>query len=123
MDRGTWWAAVILEPKKIKSVTLSSFCPYICHEEMRLDALILVFGTFSFKSIFSLSSFTLIKRLFCSSSLSAIRVVLPAYLKLLIFLPAILIPACDSSGPAFHMRYSVYKNLRSWHRVSSLHGK
>ena len=36
----------------------------------------------SFKSTFSLSSFTFIKRLFSSSSLSAIRVVSSAYLKL-----------------------------------------
>ena len=32
-----------------------------------------------------------------------------AYLKLLIFLPAILIPACVSSSPAFLMMYSAYK--------------
>ena len=32
-----------------------------------------------------------------------------AYLKLLIFLPAILIPACASSSSAFHMMYSTYK--------------
>ena len=32
-----------------------------------------------------------------------------AYLRLLIFLPAILIPACDSSNPAFLMMDSVYK--------------
>ena len=38
------------------------------------------------------SSFTFIKRLLSSSSLSAIRVVSSAYLKLLVFLPAILIP-------------------------------
>ena len=47
----------------------------------------------SFKPAFSLSSFAFIKRLFVSSSLSAIRVVSSAYLRLLIFLPAILIPA------------------------------
>ena len=41
------------------------------------------------------------KRLFSSSSLSAIRVVSSAYLRLLIFLPAILIPACASSCPVF----------------------
>ena len=52
------------------------------------------------KPSFSLSSFTFIKRLFNSSSLSAIRVVSSAYLKLLIFLPAVLIPACASSSPA-----------------------
>ena len=46
---------------------------------------------------FSLSSLTFIKRHFSSSSLSTIRVVSSAYLRLLIFLPAILIPACVSS--------------------------
>ena len=40
---------------------------------------------------------------------SAIRVLLSAYLRLLIFLPAILLPACDSSNPAFHMMYPPYK--------------
>ena len=40
----------------------------------------------SFKPTFSLSSFTFIKRLFSSSSLSAIRVVSSVYLRLLIFL-------------------------------------
>ena len=46
----------------------------------------------SFKPAFSLSSFTFIKRLFSSSSLSAIKVVSSAYLRLLIFLLVILIP-------------------------------
>ena len=70
---------------------------------------------------FSLSSFTFIKRLFSSSSLYAIRVVSSAYLRLLIFLPAILIPACASSSPAFLMMYSAYKlnkqgdNIQPWH--------
>src|SRR5574337_7314 len=63
----------------------------------------------SFKPTFSLSSFTFIKRLFSSSLLSAIRVVSSAYLRLLIFLPVILIPACASSCPAFLMMYSAYK--------------
>ena len=49
-----------------------------------------------------------IKRLF-SSLLYAIGVVLYAYLMLLIFLPAILIPVCASSSPAFLMIYSAYK--------------
>ena len=43
----------------------------------------------NFKLTFSLSSFTFIKRLFSSSSLSAIRVVSSLYLRLLIFFPAI----------------------------------
>ena len=36
-------SAVILEPKKIKSVTASTVCPSICHEMMGPDAMILVF--------------------------------------------------------------------------------
>ena len=51
--------------------------------------MILVFWMLSFKPTFSFSSFTFIKRLFSSSSLSAIRVVSSPYLRLLIFLPAI----------------------------------
>ena len=85
--------AVILEPQKIKSDTASTVSPSISHEVMGPDAMILVFWMLSFKSTFSLSSFTSIKRLFISSSLSAIRVVSSAYLRLLIFLLAILIPA------------------------------
>ena len=60
----------------------------------------------SFKPTFSLSSLTFIKRLFSSSSLSAIRVVSFAYLRLLKFLPAILIPACASSSPALTYSFS-----------------
>ena len=74
------------------------------------DVMILVFLTFSFKPAFSLSSFTLIKRLFSSSSLSALRVISSVYLKLLIFLPAILTPAGNSSSlVAFLMISSAYK--------------
>ena len=46
------------------------------------DAMILVFWMFSFKSAFSLFSFTFIKRLFSSSLLSATRVVSSTYLRL-----------------------------------------
>ena len=92
---------VILKHKKIKSLTTSTFPPSICHEVMGLDVMIFAFWMLSFKPAFSLSSFTFIKRLFSSSSLSAISVVSSAYLRLLIFPPAILIPACDSSSPAF----------------------
>ena len=52
---------VILEPKKKKSVTISTFSPSICHDVMGLVAMILVFLIFSFKPALSLSSFTLIK--------------------------------------------------------------
>ena len=106
-------SAVILEPRKIKSASVT---PSICYEVMGPDAVILVFWMLSFKNsilsilrlfsiwsklerwkssingylvsfkpTFSLSSFSFIKRLFSSSSLSAIKVVSSAYL-LLIFL-------------------------------------
>ena len=113
-------SAVILEPKKIKSLTVSVVSPSIYHEVMGLDAMILVFWMLSLKLTFSLSSFTFLKRLFISSLLCAISVVSSAYLRLLIFLPAILIPACASFSPAFHMTYSAYKlnkqgdNMQPW---------
>ena len=99
-------SAVILEPPKIKSVTVSVVSSSICHKVMEPDAMFL---NGSFKPAFSLSSFTFIKRLFRSPLLSAIRVVSSAYLRLLIFLLAVLIPAFAPSSPAFHMMYSAYK--------------
>ena len=57
----------------------------------------------------SLSSFTFIERPFNSSSLSAIMLVSSVYLRLLMFLPAILIPTCASSSVAFQMMYSAQK--------------
>ena len=80
-------SAGILEPRKIKSATVSTVSPSISHEVMGPDAMILFFCMLSFKPTFSLPSFTFIKRLFSFSSLSAIRVVSSAYLRLLIFLP------------------------------------
>jgi len=61
--------------------------------------MILVFWMLSFKPTFSLPSF-IFKRIFSSSLFSAIRVVSSVYLRLLIFLQAILIPVCDF--PAQH---------------------
>ena len=51
---------MILELKKIKSDTVSTFSPSICCEVMGLDAMILVFWVLIFKPGFSLFSFTLI---------------------------------------------------------------
>ena len=80
----------------------------------------LVFWMLSFKPAFSLSWFAFIKRLF-SSLVSAIKVcITSAYLKLLIFLPPMLIPACASSCLAFRMMYCTYKlnkqgnNIQPW---------
>ena len=76
------------------------------------------FWILNFKPGFSLSSFTLIKRLFSSSLLSAIRVTSSAYLGLLIFLLAILIPGCDSSGLAFCVMCSAYKLSKQGGRLN-----
>ena len=76
---------------------------------MGMDAMILVIWMLSFKPVFSVFSFTFIKKLFSSSLLTAIRVVSAAYLRLLIFLLEILIPAYALSSPAFHMMYFAYK--------------
>ena len=76
-----------------------------------------------FECCFKPAFFTLlfhIQRLFSSSLFSAIRVVSSAHLRLLIFLPAVLIPACASSSLAFHMIYSACQlnkqgdNIQPW---------
>ena len=114
MEREVWCAAVHGVTKS--QTQLSDWTDWL----MGPDAMILVFWMLSFKPIFSLSSFTFIKRLF-SSSLYAIRVVSSAYLRLLIFLLEILIPACVSSSPASRMMYSAYKlnkqgdNIQPWY--------
>ena len=54
-------STMILEPKKIKSVTVSIVYPSICHEVMGLDGMILVFWMLSFKPAFSFSSSPLSK--------------------------------------------------------------
>ena len=75
----------------------------------------------SFNPAFLFSSFTFIKSLFISSSPSAIRVVSSAYLRLLIFLLEMLIPAWASSSLVFFMTYSAYKlnkqgdSTQPWH--------
>ena len=84
---------VILEPQENK-VFHGFHCFPIYLPVMGPDAMILVFWMLSFKPAFSLFSFTFIKKLFSSFSLSTIRVVSSAYLRLMIFLPTILIPDC-----------------------------
>ena len=83
-------------------------------------SMIFIFWMLNFKPASSFSSFTFIKRLFSSFLLSAVSVLSSAYLRLLIFLLEILIPACASYSPAFHMTYSAYKvnkqgnNIQPW---------
>ena len=112
---------MILEPPQNKVSHCFHYFLIYLHEVLDPDAMILkVFWILTFKPTFSLSSFTFIKKLFSFSLLSAIRVVLSAYLRLLIFLWVILIPACASSSPAFLMMYSAYElnkqgdNIQPW---------
>ena len=114
-----WLQSVILEPKKIKSITVSTFPPTICHEVMEPDAMILVFWMLNFKPGFSLSSFTLIK-FFSFSWLSAFKVV-SAYLKLLIFLLAIFSPVCESSSLSFLMMYSTQRLNKQGDNIQPCH--
>ena len=79
-----------------------------CH--LGPDAMTFVFSKLSFKPVFSLSSFTFTKRLFSSS-----------YLRLLLFLPAILTPACASSSPAFRMMHSTYKLNKQGDNIQPQH--
>ena len=92
------------------------FSTSICHEVMGPDAMIFIFWMPSCKPAFSLSFFTFIKRIFNSSLLSVIRVISDAYLRLLVFFLAILIPACALFSPAFHTMCSASKlNKQGWH--------
>ena len=80
-----------------------------CHDFHFLNA--------EFSASFFTILFHLIKSLFSSTSLSAITVVSSAYLRLLIYLLAIFMPACASSSLAFHMMYPAYKqgdNIQPW---------
>ena len=99
---------VILEPNKIKTL-VSIVSPYICHKMMVPDVMILAFWMLSFKPALSCSSFTFNKRLFNSFLLSVIMVVSSAYLRLLIFLLVILIPAVFQS--AWHFTYKSHISL------------
>ena len=71
-------SAMILQPPKIKSATVSTVSPSISHEVMGPDAMILVFWMFSFKPTFLLSSFTFIKRFFRKGLAMIYTRVLPA---------------------------------------------
>ena len=92
MDREDWCAAV----------------HWIENEKKKPNKIFFFFLMLSFKPSFSLSFFILIKKFFSSTSLSVILHVSSVYLRLLIFVLVILVPACDSSRPSFCMMYSAY---------------
>ena len=120
------WSAVIFEPPQNKFChSYHCFPMYLpwsdgtgCHD--------LHFWMLNFKPVFSLSSLTLSE----TGSLVPLHfmlwVVSFEYLRLLIFLLAILIPACASSSLASHMMYSAYKlnkqgdNIQLWHTPFSI---
>ena len=105
--------------QKTKVLTLSTVSPSISHEVMGSHAMILVFECWilsqPFQSPLSLSS---------RGSLVLLHF-LPKewyhlHIRLLLFLSAVLIPACASSSPSFHIMYSTYKlneqgdNIQPW---------
>ena len=91
-------SAVILEPKERKCVTASTFSPSIRHEVMGPDAKNPSFLILNIKSAFFHSPPSFSSRESSSTSLSSIRVVSSVSLRLLMFLVAILSPACSSSS-------------------------
>ena len=114
-------AGILEPPPKINLVIVSMISASICHEVMGQDGMILVFWMLSFKPY---SSFTLLFHFHQEAlqflSLSAIRAVSSTYLRLFIFLLAILIPVWASISLVFLMMYSVYKlnkqgdNIQPW---------
>ena len=119
--------------QKNKVYTVSNVSQSISHEVKGPDAIIFVFWMLSFKSTFSLFSFTFIKRLFSSSftfTTLSIRVVSSAYLRLLIFLQAILIPAQCFSWCTLHffhpfpqmLLFICFQESESCSVVSNSHG-
>ena len=101
-------SAVIFGAQENKVCHCFHCLPIYLHEVIGLDAMTFIFWMLSVKPAFSLSSFTFIKRLFSSSLLSALRVVLSACLRWFIFLWEILIPACALSSLGVHMMHSGY---------------
>ena len=100
-------SAVILEPKKIVWHCFHCFPIYLPWSDGTRCYYLIVFWMLSSKPTFSFSFF--IKRLFSFSLLFALRVVSSARLRLLLFLMAILIPACASSSPVLCMMYFAYR--------------
>ena len=96
-------SAVILEPPQNKvSYCFHCFPIYLTWSD-GADAMIFVFWMLSFKPTFSLSSFPVIKRLFSSSSLSAIRVVSSAYFSRQSWFQLVLLPAQRFSWCTLHI--------------------
>ena len=89
-------SAVILEPGKIKSLTVSIVSPSICHEVMGSGGCrdFCFLNVDFFKPASYISSFTFIKRLFCSS-LSDITLTKVHLVKAMVF--PVVMYGCESS--------------------------
>ena len=99
------------ESKKIKSATVSIFSRIYLPWSDRTSVMIFVFECRVFHSLLSPSSRSSLVPLW----FLPLRVVSSAYLRLLILLLAVLIPACDSSSPACPVIYPAYKlNNKGW---------
>ena len=100
-------SAVVLEPQKIVCHCFHCFPIYFPWSDGTGCNDLHIFNVLNqpFHSPLSPSS----RGSFSSSSLSGIRVVSSANLRLLVILPEILIPACASTSPAFHMMFFAYK--------------
>ena len=101
-------SAVILDPKEIKSVTVSIVSPSICHEVMGPDAIIFIFSMLSFKPVFFTVLFHLQQEVIYFFFTFCYKGGISVILRLFVFLPETLIPACTSSSPAFLTMYSAY---------------
>ena len=99
-------SAVILETKKIKSLTISIVSHLFFIKWWDQMTWTSFFGRWVLSQLFH-SSFIFIKRFFSSCSLSAIRVLSSAYLRLLVFFLTILIPACASSSLWFIFHFAI----------------
>ena len=119
------WPSVILKPPKITSVTVSIVSHVFAMKWWDQMPWSWFFECGALSQLFH-SPLSLSSRDSSSSLLSAMSVISSAYLRLLMYLPAILIPACASSSPAFLMMYSAYKlnkqgdNIQPWHAPSPI---
>ena len=112
-------SAVILEPKQRKSVTASTFSPFYLPWSDGTRCQDLSFLNAEFQASFFTFLFHPHQEVLLFLFTFCIRVVSSTYLRLLVFLPAILIPACESSSSAFCMKYSAYhpsvRGGPAWH--------
>ena len=113
-------SAVILESSKIKSVIVSSF-PHLFAMKWWDQMPKYFFSNVEFWASFFTLLFYIHQEALSPSSLSAIRVVSSGYLRLSIFLPEILIPACASVSLALSMTYCAYKLNKQGHNWQPLH--